>query len=443
MSYYTRLKDDLAKAAAEGIITPEQAGRVWETTYAGRMTAGIKATYVIAAFAGIFIAIGLLLIIAHNWDKLGELSKISGFLLIFAAAALTALRFEDKHTVAVPAEVIWFFMPVIGIGLYAQIFNLSGDPIRPYLLWAALVLPQALLLKRNLTATLVSALLLICAFWGPFSPNNIMSLTVPRRLAEVAVQNPPWWHWALSLATLGSGAALALYRKAHPVIRVTGAALAWIILLLLNNTPLQVRSTALLTLAVSSAVALWIAWTPEEERLESRLPHLAWLITVYAMTFFWHHTPSLEASPGNPAGGALVWLLFGGAVISAAFRPMAPSLDDNWRLALRAALIAPMIAAFMLFGATEGGAKAIALAANLIIIAAGLGLIVSGAQQNIEKRINTGVIFIALLVLTRFFDIFGTLVRSGMGFIGTGLLFAALAYGINRGRKALIETVRK
>ncbi|MDA8242596.1 MAG: DUF2157 domain-containing protein [Elusimicrobia bacterium] len=442
MSYYTRLKNDLAEAAAAGLITSEQASGVWDRVYARRMTTGWKATYLIAAFAGIFIAIGLLLIIAHNWDKFGPVSKIAGFLLLFAAAGYAALAFEEKAPVAVPAEVLWFFMPVIGIGLYAQIFNLSGDPVKPYLVWAALVLPQALLLKRTLTATLVSGLLFLCAFMGAFGRDNVISLTYANRFAETAAMIP-WWHWPLAAAVPAAGAAVALYRRCHPALRVIGASLAWVLGLLFSYTPLHVKSPALLLLAATSAVALWIVWTPEEERLESRLPHLAWLATVYGMTFFWHYTPSLESDPGSSAGGALVWVLFGAATASAMLRTLVPGLNDRWRMAFRAALVIPMFSAFMLFGATEQGAKAIAVLANLTIIAAGAGLIVNGAQENLEKRINTGVLFIALLVLTRFFDIFGTLLRSGFGFLGTGLLFAALAYGINRGRKALIETVRK
>ncbi|MDA8132372.1 MAG: DUF2157 domain-containing protein [Elusimicrobia bacterium] len=442
MSYYTRLKNDLAEAAAAGLITSEQASGVWDRIYARRVTAGWKATYLIAAFAGIFIAIGLLLIIAHNWDKFGAVSKIAGFLILFGAAGFTALSYEEKAPVAVPAEMIWFFMPVIGIGLYAQIFNLSGDPVKPYLVWAALVLPQALLLKRTMTATLTSALLFLCVFMGAFGRDNIISLTYANRLAEAAAM-PLWWHWPLALAVIGAGAATALYRRCHPMLRVLGASLVWVLGLVVASTPLQVKSPALLLLAATSAVALWIVWTPDEERLESRLPHMAWLATVYGMTFFWHYTPSLERDPGSSAGGALIWLMFGAAVASAMLRPLVPGLGDRWRMAFRAALIVPMFSAFMLFGATEDGAKAIAVLANLTIIAAGAGLIINGAQENLEKRINTGVLFIALLVLTRFFDIFGTLLKSGFGFLGTGLLFAGLAYGINRGRKVLIETVRK
>ncbi len=441
MSYYKRLKNDLAGAAAAGLITSEQAGKVYDMALEKRPVSAWKASYLIAAFSGLFIAIGLTLIVAHNWDKLGVMIKIGGFLLLLAAAGMTALGFQEKPAVAVPAEVLWFFLPAAGIGLYAQIFQLSGDPVRPLLVWAALELPVALLAPRRLTAWLTAVLLFVCLFTGTLGGGAIMSLSGgnPLAIAAAPVPAPPWWRWALALAVLGAGAGTALYRRCHGTMRVLGAALAWVLLLLVYETPLHAGSPALMMLAVSSAAALWIAWTPPEERLESRLPHLAWLLTVYAMTFFWHFNPGLSRWTVRPAGAVLIWVMFAAALLSAIFRPLAPELDGRWRAAFRTALIAPMPAAFLLFGATTSGAKTIAILANLLIAAAGAGLIWNGAQENNEKRINTGVFFIALIALTRFLDLFGSMLRSGLGFIGTGLLFAALAWFLNKGRKAIIQ----
>ena len=54
---------------------------------------------------------------------------MAGFLLVYATVAIIAIKTADnKSTINAPAEILWFFLPIIGIGLYAQIFNLSGDP---------------------------------------------------------------------------------------------------------------------------------------------------------------------------------------------------------------------------------------------------------------------------------------------------------------------------
>ena len=48
---------------------------------------------------------------------------------------------------------------------------------------------------------------------------------------------------------------------------------------------------------------------------------------------------------------------------------------------------------------------------------------------------------VGLLMATRFIDYFGSLLTSGSAFIVLGLLFLGLAYGLDRGRRHLLERV--
>ncbi len=65
-SYYKRLKRDLAAAAADGLLTPQQADAVYENLYSKRLFASFKASHWISIIAGLFIAGGLSMMIAHN-----------------------------------------------------------------------------------------------------------------------------------------------------------------------------------------------------------------------------------------------------------------------------------------------------------------------------------------------------------------------------------------
>ncbi|MBI4350978.1 MAG: DUF2157 domain-containing protein [Elusimicrobia bacterium] len=439
MSYYKKLKRDLLGAAAAGIITPEQAGRAWEHAYSQRAFASFKAVHWIGAAAGLFIALGVILVAAHNWDKIGALAKMGAFLLLFAGAAEAARRFEDKPSAAVPLETLWFFMPILGIGLYAQIFNLSGDPVKPYLAWAVLSSPLALLSKRPLAAYLTSILLFAVLYWGTLSINTMLSLTV--RFNE-AMQPP--WHWALALAVLGS-ALLAFpgKRTGKPL----GAGIIWLFFMLVADTAITVRSQALVLLAGTSLAVLWLSWGSEEERdARPGLPLTLWTGAVYLMTFFWHHRPAAYSygRTDTAAGAVITWAAFAAALGSLALRKQRLLPEGKTEdLLAKGLLAASMLCAFLLFDAGEGSAKLLAVIANLILAAFGAGCIMGGARNSDEKLINRGVAVIALTALTRFLDLFGGLLKSGVAFIITGLAFAALAYGINRGRKALIEAVKK
>ncbi|OGR79170.1 MAG: hypothetical protein A2X32_11680 [Elusimicrobia bacterium GWC2_64_44] len=440
MSYYKRLKRDLLDAAAAGIITPEQAGRAWDKAYSSRTFASFKAAHWIGAAAGLFIALGASLIIASNWDKIGAIAKMAAFLLAFAGVAEAAQRLDDKPAAAIPLETLWFFMPVLGIGLYAQIFQLSGDPVKPYLAWAVLSAPLAVLSRRPLAAYLVSLLLFIVLYWGTLSGGNMLSLTLLRGAVE---RLPQAWHCALALAVLGGGVWLYPGKKLGLPL---GAAVAWTALLLFNRTALHLRSEGLVLLAVMSLAVLWLAWGDRDDGERPALPLLAWTAAVYTMTFFWHYRANeyYGGTPDTAAGAAVAWCAFAGALASVALKkqPLLPGGKTEDTLA-RALLAASVLCAFFLFGATEVHAKAMAVIANLILAAFGAGCILAGAKTSDEKLINRGIAVITLTAVTRFFDLFGGLLKSGLAFIVTGLAFAALAYFVNRGRKALIEAVKK
>ncbi len=439
MSYYKRLRNDLAAAAAEGLISPEQADRVWQRAYGGRLFANFRAAHWIGAAAGFFVALGLILVVASNWDKIGDISKMGAFLLLFAGAAEAAVRLDDKPGAAIPLETLWFFMPVLGIGLYAQIFNLSGDPVKPYLAWAVLSAPLALLSRRPLAGYLCSILLFAVLFWGTLGRGNMLALNSLNAGGYL-----PFLRWGLALLVLG--AAVLLYpgrRLGLPL----GAAVVWLFLMLVSDTAIKLRSESLLLLAGMSLSALWLTWSDTPDDDKAALPLKTWIGAVYLTTFFWHHKPGSYSGYGasdTVYGAALAWLLLAGALLSALFRPqrLLPRGEAE-DVAAKALLAASVLCAFLLFGAGELSSKILAVTANLLLAAFGAANILSGAKNASERHINLGVAVIALTALTRFIDIFGGLLVSGLGFIFTGLAFAALAYFVNKGRKALIESVKK
>ncbi|KAF0126718.1 MAG: hypothetical protein FD189_1640 [Elusimicrobia bacterium] len=438
-SYYKKFKADLDASAGAGIITPEQAAAVYERALAGSPFASFRAAHWIGAAAGLFVALGIILIVASNWDKIDSYTKLFAFLLLFAGMGEAAIRLDEKPAAAVPLEMIWFFMPILGIGLYAQIFNLSGDPVKPYLVWAALASPAALLSRRPFAAYLCSALLFFTLYYGTLSSNGMLALTAAR-----AADPQPLWHWGLALAVLAGGAAVFPGRKLSLPL---GASVIWLFIMMLADTAIKLRSSGLILLSGMSLAVLWLTYGSERDDERASLPLKVWLGAVYFTTFFWHYGGDElvnHSGPDTSAGGALAWLLFAGGLLSVVFRPQrllpAGSRDET---AGKVMLAASMLCSFFLFDANEATAKAVAITANLLLAAFGTVSIISGARDSSEKQINLGVAVLTLTAVTRFIDIFGTMLKSGMAFIVTGVAFGALAYFVNKGRKALIESVKK
>jgi uncharacterized membrane protein len=441
MSYYKKLKKDLDAAAAAGVISAEQAGRVWDLSRSSGTFANFRAAHWIAAAAGLFVALGVILVVASNWDKIGPMAKIGAFLMLFYAAGDATLRLEEKPSAAIPLETLWFFMPVIGIGLYAQIFQLSGDPVKPYLAWAALSAPLAVFSKRPLAGYLCAILLTIVLYTGTLNSGNMLSLV---SLSRYAKEGQPLWHWPLALGVLGGAAAL------YPGQRLgmpLGAAVVWLFCMLLGSADIAVGSTALLVLAGMSLAVLWLTYGSAPEDDKAGLALKVWLAAVYVATFFWHYRAgSLDSAwrHDTTPGAVITWLLFAGAFISVLFRPqrLLPGGKEEDYTA-KALLAVSLLCAFLLFDTTESSAKLLAVIANLILAVFGVANILGGARNSSEKQINLGVAVITLTAVTRFVDIFGSMLKSGVAFIITGLAFGALAWAVNKGRKALIESVKK
>ncbi|MCX5784208.1 MAG: DUF2157 domain-containing protein [Elusimicrobia bacterium] len=438
-SYYKRLKSDLDSAAAAGIITPEQSDKLYTHIHSGSFSGSFKASTWIAVISGVMITAGVSLIIAHNWDKIDAAAKVFSFLLVMAGVALAAISFEEKPAVAVPSEVLWFFMPIIGIGLYAQVFNLSGDPVRPYLAWLALSLPLAALSPRKTPAIIAIMLAFAIMYCGNFSPGNMITLI--SRYEGAA--SPRLWHWAWPAVL--AGAAFLLYffklKAAAGRYRLTGLSLGWLMMVFLSPTALQVRSPVFITLTAVSLAVIWLLLSQDEGAETTQLPLYAWTAVVYGMTFFWHYNPgAINYKDDTMTGMAAAWVVFAAALLLIAARPIKFfSSDKRLQAGARIALAVSITSAFLLFDASDIGAKAIAVMANALLMLTGLACIMDGSQNSNEKEINRGAALIFLIIATRFVDFFGSLVRSGLAFIAVGLFFAALAWGLNKGRKAIID----
>ena len=83
---------------------------------------------------------------------------------------------------------------------------------------------------------------------------------------------------------------------------------------------------------------------------------------------------------------------------------------------------------------------AAALLANaLLALTAGL-LIGYGAQFGGQTHVNLGVAVLFLLLVTRFIDVLGDMLQSGLGFIVAGLCFGLLAWMLEKVRKRFLRT---
>ena len=431
-SYYKRLKSDLDNCVNAQIINSQTAEKIYNKAYSPNLFAQIKAAQWIAIIAGIFITAGTSLIIAHNWETIPNIIKMAGFLLIYATIAILAIKTtETKPTLNASAEILWFFLPIIGIGLYAQIFNLSGDPAKPYLIWAILSQPLVFFLRRKILTSLHIILLFGLLFFNNFNAGNILSL-------KIAAVQP----WLLSTAILTAAFTEFFSKfKKHSSHLIIGAFLFLVLLLFTFNTPFELHGPGFKFLITISLSIIWLL-TCESIQAWKTPALVAWFFIIYMTTFFWHWTP--YDIPNEPLTAIIASSLI--AILSFSFIFLTPlkTIPNILHNKIIKIFLAGSILIFLpIVISTEiATMKILAVSANIALLLAGLLFILSGSKEFNEKRINTGVAIIFLVVITRFFDIFGTLLKSGIAFIITGIVMIFLSYLLNRGRKAIIEAAK-
>jgi uncharacterized membrane protein len=180
--------------------------------------------------------------------------------------------------------------------------------------------------------------------------------------------------------------------------------------------------------------------TSFEERATSLV---VWLGLVYALTFTWH-VDSAAAGEASRVGIALVAVAATSALLGAiALPPARLSALDGWGRAAKALLVAPLVAGFAYLSTDLSIVWCAAVVMNLVLLAAAIGLMWHGSLARDIRQINLGVLVMVWLLITRFVDLFGSMLESGVGFIVAGLFLAALAWALERTRRRLIAGPRE
>lgn len=418
----------LADAERAGIITEDQRQAILERSErtAGSGSARISGVTWLAIAAGLFVLAGISLLIATNWESIGPEVRIGAFLVLLLAIGESAIRTRAR-LVGVALELVWLAFPLLGIGLYAQTFQLSGEAITPFLVWLALTAPLAWMSRHEVvpsahTAALAGALLL-----GSFvseGPMLIRDVTTPTA-------------WGLSIATL----ALVVAQSARLLpegqrYHVLGIAAAWLLGVLAVTPPFGLENAAWIIVACFALTTLWMVGLVRfsASTSEKLTGATAWIGLLYALTFAWHSDGAFDGD-ATTSGVVATVVLSITAFVGAGTAPVSGS--SRTILVSRALLAAPLALSFAVLGG-PGGVHVAAVLANFVLVAIAVALMWHGSIERDPGEINFGILTLLVVLVTRFLDVFGTFLQSGLGFIVAGLLLAALAYALERTRRRLL-----
>ena len=147
---------DLPELISENIIDQETAQRILKFYEKKNQKEPNRLVFIFGIIGAILIGLGIILIIAHNWDQCSKLTKsILAFLPLVIGQVSCFYAFLKKKNNPVwtgASSVFLFFSIGATISMIAQIYHIDGDLPDFILTWMVLALPQIYILNSSSTS---------------------------------------------------------------------------------------------------------------------------------------------------------------------------------------------------------------------------------------------------------------------------------------------------
>ena len=399
--FHDRLTQELAAWAREGIITEEQRARLAARSVGNEAPSRFVA--IMSLIGGALVTAGLALVIAHNWDRLTDWTKIAGLIALMTGfyAGGFELKTRGYGRTGESLLMIGAALFLCGIALVGQIYHLNARPPNAVLLWVAAILPVAYLVRSAPVLFLGLAGTLIWIGWE-FSTGD--------SLFYLGCGPAPQWRFWDQCASFG--------------MQEVGVAIG---------------------AALTAAGAFHRRTFGGFQRVFESVGLLVTGFCLYLLGF----TRELWKGQGSPGFGELpvapiiLWALAAALLVLAAARHL-PAEPPRPRRMMEAAALAAVVfsAAPPILGRLGYAGVDTLLTLTLLfwvlLFAVSLVWISCGVRWQKPGWISIGLFFIGLTIITRYFDVLGSRLDQGLFYILGGVLILALSLILERQRRKLL-----
>ena len=379
-----------------GTITQEQAKKmIADVDQKKKELGSTKFIVAISSIGSVLLGLGAILFVASNWQKIPDLTKV----LILLGSTLSAsylgylFKYDKKNLPKVGAAL--FFLSALLFGasvlLIAQIYHINANAHSLVLIWLIGVLPLVYAFRSEQIAALTSVLFFL---WvglfifrnGIFGENSFISFPVIY----------------LSTGTLFFSIGGLHYFKPEQIkiariFRIAGLKIAMLSLFLLTFT------------AFSGDIMFSL-----EAKVDGGSPQLMTGIILFSI------------------------LAIIGLTINLFFNP-SQSKTNSFENGIALGLLVFTLLFF--FFPVESNVYTIIY--NLLFAGLTLFLIYIGYQRSDIKIVNTGIFWISILVLAKYFDFFWNLIDRSLFFIVGGLILVLGGIAMERKRRQIKEDFEK
>jgi len=407
---------DLNELLEAKVISAETASQIQEYYKKNNTKTPSRLLAVFGVLGALLIALGIILIIAHNWDNLSKTIKVVlsfiPLLIGQTACFYTLYKKEDSNAWREASSIFLFFSIAACISLISQIYHIPGNLASFVFTWMLLALPIIYIMKSGTTA-----LMYIIGF--TYFAANTGYFTYPN---EMRTHN--YWLFLLSI-------------------------IPFYIFFLKNKQNSNFLLFLNWFLAISISICLGIVSKSGEE-----LMFIAYLL-LFSLFYFIGQIKAFK----NQSLGKNAWLIMGslglmGLLLAASFTEfweemayielaqieiipviilLAANLFFLGRKIIKTSYknISPfdvIFLVFLLLFLLIDFPSVAGLLGNLFVLTIGVYAIWKGSQTESLAKLNAGLLIIGVLIACRFFDTELNFVLKGSLFVLVGCGFFVTNY---------------
>ena len=415
------IQKDLPELLKAGVINAETANQIQEY-YKSKSGSSSNRLFVAFGILGsLLVGLGIILIIAHNWDELSRSTKtFFAFLPLVLAQIICGfvlLKKPNNTTWKESATVFLFFAMGACIALVGQIYNIPGNLSSFLLTWMLLCLPLIYIMKSS-----TAALLYLIGITYYAVETSYFSYPVSQS----------YIYWALLIAILPHY--YVLFRN-HPKSNF----------LTVENWLVPLSITIVLgTLAEGAGEFMYVAYFSlfalfyiignnsffKDQNLMNNsykvIGTLGTLILLFIASFdgFWSDLRSQEYDFQTLIKAPELWIAIAITLLAAGYL----YYEHKNKPLRQLPLLSPIFLLFVIIFAIGFQSSIAVVLINLIILTVGIMTIVEGAKQEHFGVLNFGLSIITLWIIIRFLNSDLSFVVRGLLLIGIGIGFFTANY---------------
>lgn len=409
------------------IITEETAQRI-KDYYDDQPGQSSNRLFIVFGILGsLLVGLGIVLIIAHNWDNLSKAIKLSmGFLPLLIGQVVAGVVLTKKRE-----EVAWregaatfiFLAIAVSISIVSQVYNIEGDLKGFLFIWMCLALPVVYVLRSSVASLLfISGITWYACEVGYFNyPYDnapaywvLLALILPFYYLEFIQKNLKnnffYFHsWALALSITICLGLLADDRGELMMIAYMSLFSGYVLVSQLEPFETgRVLSNAYLVIGSAGTIILLLA---------------------LSFDWYWDELDDIKSTTSiTPVVVSIGVTLLSIMLLLFALR------SKKWNELNSKSYAFLVFLALFLFGSHFPAFSQVLV--NVVILVLAVRTIRDGAEQNHLGILNYGLLIITALICCRFFD-------TDFSFVIRGLLFIAIGAGFFVTNYYLIQRRRK